>query len=257
MLVRHDRDGVILIGQASHAWISGQLARAWGNERFAAPDPFEEVCLAAEQHDVGWIERDLEPVLDPSSGWPQSFMQTALDEHLALWRAAPDRLLSQSRYAALLVSLHGSALYGRRRPDQMTPVDRAKIESYLRGERERQNRLASQLGVGPEERTRNQRLIFAWDAISLALCLGWPPRAIDQVPVEGGETVELSFEPGGGERSRLEPWPFALRSLEVCCEGVRLDRRPRDRGELLELLRGAAPRRMSFTLCRDRAQVGS
>jgi hypothetical protein len=49
-------DAVIVIGQASRAWISGQLARAWGNERFAALEPREEVCLAAEQHDVGMAE---------------------------------------------------------------------------------------------------------------------------------------------------------------------------------------------------------
>ena len=29
---------VIAIGQASHAWISGQLARAWGNALFAKPE---------------------------------------------------------------------------------------------------------------------------------------------------------------------------------------------------------------------------
>ena len=55
MLVRPDGDSVLCIGQASHAWISGQMARAWA-------EPFErhdEVCLAAEQHDVGMAEWDL------------------------------------------------------------------------------------------------------------------------------------------------------------------------------------------------------
>lgn len=28
----------------------------WGNEDFPAPDPYEEVCLSAEQHDVGMAE---------------------------------------------------------------------------------------------------------------------------------------------------------------------------------------------------------
>ena len=60
MLVRDDSRGAIVIGQPSHAWISGQLARCWGNERFGAVEPFEEVCLAAEQHDIGMAMWDLE-----------------------------------------------------------------------------------------------------------------------------------------------------------------------------------------------------
>ena len=31
MLLREDGGAVLAIGQTSHAWISGQLARAWGN----------------------------------------------------------------------------------------------------------------------------------------------------------------------------------------------------------------------------------
>ena len=52
MLLRPDGDSVLCIGQASHAWISGQMARAWA-EPF---EPYEDVCLAAEQHDVGMAE---------------------------------------------------------------------------------------------------------------------------------------------------------------------------------------------------------
>ena len=53
MLFREDPDGVIAIPQPSHAWLSGQMVRAWGNEVFARPAPYEDVCLGAEQHDVG------------------------------------------------------------------------------------------------------------------------------------------------------------------------------------------------------------
>src|ERR671916_24884 len=114
MVVREHEDGLLAIGQPSHAWISGQLARAWGNERFGTVWPREEVCLGAEQHDVGMAEWDLEPELDPETGRPRSFMEMALEIHLDLWSKAPRRLRAQSRYAALLVSLHGSGLYERR-----------------------------------------------------------------------------------------------------------------------------------------------
>ena len=48
MLLRKDGLDVIAIPQPSHAWLSGQLARAWGNDQFAVPLPNEDVCLAAE-----------------------------------------------------------------------------------------------------------------------------------------------------------------------------------------------------------------
>jgi hypothetical protein len=51
MLYRQEKQGKIAITQPAHAGLSGQLARAWGNERFGDVAPLEEVCLGAEQHE--------------------------------------------------------------------------------------------------------------------------------------------------------------------------------------------------------------
>ena len=56
MLYWDDPAGTIGIAQPAHAWVSGQLARAWGNVRFGTVAPRDEVCLAAEQHDVGYCQ---------------------------------------------------------------------------------------------------------------------------------------------------------------------------------------------------------
>ncbi len=144
MLVRDDGEGALVIGQQSHAWLSGQLARAWGNERFPAPDPREPIALGAEQHDVGWALADLEPRLDDASGLPRSFLQSSVEEHLAIWRAAPDHLLSQSLYAALVVSLHGRALSEHRA--ERTPALAAQLQPHIDAERARQAQ--SMLGTG-------------------------------------------------------------------------------------------------------------
>jgi hypothetical protein len=55
MQYRQEKHGKIAITQPTYAWLSGQLARAWGNIRFGEVAPWEEVCLGAEQHDVGHI----------------------------------------------------------------------------------------------------------------------------------------------------------------------------------------------------------
>ncbi len=69
MLHREDETRLILIGQPAHSWVSGQLARAWGNERFGRFEPWEEVCLAAEQHDIGMAAWDAAPELNEGQGF--------------------------------------------------------------------------------------------------------------------------------------------------------------------------------------------
>jgi hypothetical protein len=159
VLVRSDD---LIIGQPAHAWVSGQLARAWGSERFPAPSPREPVCLAAEQHDVGWADADLAPLRGPD-GRPLSFLEYPRPAHLAIWRDAPRRLLAQSRYAALLVSLHGTSLYERWvDPDAHPPEVAAQIRAYMEGQRELQAELAA--GVDPAELDRNRRLLITFSS---------------------------------------------------------------------------------------------
>ncbi|HET8759365.1 MAG TPA: DUF3891 family protein, partial [Solirubrobacteraceae bacterium] len=187
MLLRRDGDGVIAIGQPAHAWISGQLARAWGNPRFGAVEPYEDVCLAAEQHDIGMAAWEVSPTLNERTGLPRSFMELSLDEHLEIWWSAAPLVMPQSPYAAVLVSMHGSALYERRDLTRLPAADADRVQAFLAGQRELQDRLVGALGADPELVGRNQRLIWTWDSLSLALLLDWPPFELKGVPAAGGE----------------------------------------------------------------------
>lgn len=236
MLLRHDQDGVLAIGQPSHAWLAGQLARAWGNDRFGSFAPRDEVCLAADQHDVGWLPVDLEPIFDPSSGLPRGFMSMPLDVHLDLWSRGPRQMLTQSAYAALLVSMHGWRLYERRDLARADPADAAAITEFLGQERAFQRELIDQLKPDPAALERNSLLIWTWDYLSLALCLGWDPATARGAPAGAG-SVDLELSSAGGRAFTLEPWPFADDSVAVRCEGRRLpDRFPDE----LEMRRGMA-----------------
>jgi hypothetical protein len=231
VLLRTDERGVLLIGQAAHAWISGQLARAWGNERFGSVEPYEEVCLAAEQHDVGMARWDLAPSRNPDTGLPHSFIEMPLRAHLYLWSRAARRLVTQSRYAALLVSMHGTRLYELRDLNAL-PTDQADaIRGFFGAQREFQQQLLSSLRDGvstasaaaPDVVARNSQLVWTWDYLSLAICLDWAPGAAHGVPT-AGEPVELAITPGAEPlTARVEPWPFATESLTVRAEGRRLD----------------------------------
>jgi hypothetical protein len=235
MLLRRDGDDVIAIGQPAHAWLSGQLARAWGNERFGAVEPWEEVCLAAEQHDIGMAAWERRPTLNPDTGLPRSFMELPLDEHLEIWWSAAPLVLSQSRYAALLVSMHGTALYERRDLSRLPPADVARVRDFLAGQRELQERLLAGLPAGASDLVRrNQRLVWTWDSLSLGLLLDWAPFELEAVPAADGE-VDIQVT-----TATLEPWPFGAPQVTFRCEGRRLSGRFGDEASMRDAL-AAAP----------------
>jgi hypothetical protein len=216
VLLRRDGDGVLAIGQPAHAWVSGQLARAWGNERFGALERREEVCLAAEQHDAGMAAWETRPTLNPQTGLPRSFMELTLDEHLEIWWSAAPLVMPQSPYAALLVSMHGTALYERRDFARLEPADVERVQAFLAGQRALQEGLIAALGADPATVRRHQRLIWTWDSLSLGLLLDWEPFELEAVPAAGGEVGITVAD------SRLDPWPFRERELTVRCDGRRL-----------------------------------
>jgi hypothetical protein len=224
MLVRPERDDAVLcIGQASHAWVSGQIARAWadvGGRR-------EELCLAAEQHDVAWMPWDAAPELDPSTGVPYSFLEMPFDRWEALWAPAPERLAAQSAYAALLVSLHGTRLQEHR----------PGAEGYLAGQARVQERLIALTGADAAELARHRDLIALWDRLSLALCLRWDPYEQDGLRLRRA-----------GEHHTLDPWPLAVDELELTCEGRELRGRYDGVRAMRDALAAAPPRPLRFTL---------
>ena len=222
MLVRPDGDGAVCIGQMSHSWVSGQMARAWG-EPF---EPYEAVCLAAELHDIGMAEWDLAPTLNPDTGLPHSFTEMPISDHAALWLEAPKKLLTTSIYAAALVSLHGTRLYELR--DRTPPV-----EDFLLAQEE----FRSTLGFAREDLEPASTLVWIWDYLSLAALLDWV-----------GEVEGLSVE-----GPQLTPWPFETPELIVRYEARYLPGRYADEAEMRAAL-AAAPSTSSSLRLRSSPQ---
>src|SRR5450755_778270 len=172
MVLRRDGAGVLAVGQAAHAWVCGPLARSWGSERFGAVVPLDEVALGAEQHDVGMAQWDLHPARNPETGLPLSFIEMPLADNLALWWAGPSRLITQSRYAALLAAMHGRRLYERR--DLATaPAEEADlVRAFLEHSHGLEARLREDLRADPatapgatdELIARNSQLVWTWDS---------------------------------------------------------------------------------------------
>lgn len=232
MLLRREGQEIIAIPQPSHAWLSGQLARAWGNGDFAAPAPYDEVCLAAEQHDIGWHAWEKRPALDAATGLPQEFFKVPSKTHIALWRDGVRRAQAFGRYPALLVSLHADTIYSRYFDFAKASPETAKaVRQFLAGQHRFQLRMAASLRADSRIAElassvaieRNRLLIAALDWMSLDICRGVKiETTIPEVPTAGDGRTELRLYPRKGNEIAVEPWPFREASLAVRAEGKRL-----------------------------------
>ncbi len=123
---------------------------------------------------------------------------------------------------------------------KLEPEERELVEDYLAAQAELQAALARLVGADADELGRNQRLVWAWDSISLALCLQWRTLTLD------GFTLTQTAT----DRFELDPWPFRDEELQVRCEGRLLDRRYGTESELHAALDVAPSVPLSFTMLR-------
>jgi hypothetical protein len=250
MLYREEPAGLLVIGQPAHAWVAGQLARAWGNEHVGTVAPWEEVCLAAEQHDLAHALWERAPTLNPHTGRPYSFLDMPVNMRLTLVSSASALLLAQSRYAALLVSLHFTGLYETYDIQRTSGEERQAMQDFLAHEDAFRQHLLATLRddpsyasyATPEIVARNRHLLRTWDALSLALCFGLQPqKSFPSVPTKSGETTLIVTRVGDDPtRGMVDPWPFHEDVVMLRCEGRRLPETFADE-EAMQAALGHAP----------------
>jgi hypothetical protein len=259
MLFREDPEFTIVISQPSHAWLSGQIIRAWGNAVFGPVTPYEDVCLGSEQHDIGWLEWERAPTFNHATGRPHSFREVSIAGRTAIWRRGTELALAFGRYPALLVSLHGTGLYAAFDAASARAADATIVSDFLDDQRSLQGRLSESLRADPrfagcaDDATiaRNRALVRAADRMSIAICTGMrdvvvrtdDPHVgiVKQVPTAGGET-DIRMSAVGGDLATISvaPWPFAAPAVRVICEGIELPAiSVRDQNEMRVVLRDA------------------
>jgi hypothetical protein len=252
----HDR--TITISQTSHSWISGQLARAWGNESFAGFNPFEPICYAAEQHDIGFLNWENKPTLNVETGLPYAFDQLPESLHLDIWRTGIYQLRPVCSYASLIVSLHFSGLCERfhRRQNDSAQCEASQFlkeqAAYQENTRQtlRQDPLFEQ-AIAPEILSHHRDLIAVWDLFSLELCRGRLREfKLFGVPFTTDEQVDLLLRQRNEAEKTWEviPWPFAPASLTTMCEARVLNQRFNDQERMREALHNAERTTIQFHL---------
>ena len=233
MLHRNLNDGYLAITQPAHAWLSGQLATHWGNDLTGEIQPRADVVLAAEQHDIGWLEWEAEPTLNPQTGRPKTFRELGTNEHLSVWAPAGPRALVYGPYVAMLVSMHGTGLYQfhdySRDTEQEAEAARRFIEHGAQFEQVLLQQMRSDQAYASycndATITRNRRLVAVCDAISLFMCGGLTEaREIKDVPArDGAITLRLTPDTANCDIIQVEPWPFSSNGVRLTTVGKKLD----------------------------------
>ena len=249
---------VIAISQTAHAWVSGQLARQWGNERFPSFAPIEPLCYAAEQHDRGFLDWERQPTLNPKSGLPHTFENIPLSLHVELQKKSILELKAVSLYAALVTSLYFARAVGKQSPVE-NHEDRQRIAEFLEEQKALQRNLLGSLRKDPYLRSAcsdrtieyNQKLLAAWDQLSVQLCRNPDSKfSVNDVPTALENSCRLLVTPVDphSREIRLEPWPFSKPRVELTCEGHVLDRRFTSEADLRKYLKDARRVSVIYTL---------
>ena len=214
MLFREAPAPVLAISQPTHAWISGQLLRAW------AGDIDEALLLAAEQHDIGWLDWEADPGYDPRTGRPYLFRDVGAALHAPMWRHGVDRARGAwGTRVALLISRHGGVIYRRfTGRHQLSSADAEAATHYLETQAPVEAAWAEALGLDPATLQRDTCLLACVDTLSLALCGELKVPLEIESPVPGCGALRLQASGADGSNFTLSPWPFRDMQVVVVAE---------------------------------------
>jgi hypothetical protein len=232
-------DHYLAISQPAHSWVSGQLARAWGNAVFSGFQPFEQMCYAAEQHDVGFLEWESAPTLNQATGLPHTFEDLPEQVHFEIWRTGIFQLRAVCPYASLVVSLHFCNLCERFH-SRLANRDQSESRAFLMDQRKYQQAVRSSLQRDPllnealesDVLAYHRDLIATWDLLSLELCRSRSDHfRVPHAPIWQKEHADIRVLKVDNFTNvwEVDPWPFKVRSVTAVSEAKEI------RGRFLNL----------------------
>ncbi len=249
---------------AEHNDLCGQFARAFGNDRFEKPVPWDLTVYAIAHHDRGWDAFDAAPVLDTKTGLPTGVGGAKGPGGAETTRRSPTFNEARHAYCGLLASMHTWGLYNdrygfsefrtRKGGSVSIPIGADVAEetnAILDGEVKRQERLRAILAEDPETRAwiaedrlfANYKLLQFCDTLALYFNLRHESERETEVfvhvPEAPGRDTSVTVTPLGGGKYSFAPFPFAGDRLEVHCGGrylqpIAAEAAPADLGAFLK-----------------------
>ena len=239
-----DGEPHFVITMAEHTEMCGQLARAFGNDRFERLDPFEEVAYAVENHDRGWDGYDANPGLDPTTRLPYIMARTPTPDVVKTNVGSPEFNEAHHPYCGLLSSMHSVGLYNGRygfsqfviRTQTTTSLSvpemyRPLVDAVLEHELARQARLKSTLTqsatggswIEQQHLFQNYKQLQFFDTLSIYFHLRHASERGDQVyihvPTNREADTTITLKKIDQWVYSLDPFPFASDRLTLVCRG--------------------------------------
>lgn len=255
-----------VIQQIEHARMSGDFARAFGNDTFAPPEPRALMEYIVSHHDEGWAEVDRAQTRDPRTGLPYHLTQTPLPDLLKTGPRSPDFNEAHHPFCGLLSSMHTYGLYHGRYGlsdkifiNHIPPEHKDAVTQMLQGELDRQARLKAHLAADPatagwvddQALFVNYKLLQFFDTLALYFHMTHEAARTEShflnVPRSRTEDVRLTIRPEGNGRCRLSPYPFRPESLTVSVQGRYLSPLP-EGADVQAALRDAPPATQTYQL---------
>jgi len=242
MVTRYDEDRLFVTMQTDHSRVAGFLAAHWGNAKFARPEPWKSVILAAQEHDRGWWQWEARPTLSDQHG-PLDYQNDTL-HHLGalrtrIYASAVEDLVPIDPYAAVLVQEHltglltaGNGAFSFRKDVSDNPI----AKTYLAEQQALRQRLLDELGqdaqfddfTATEHLEANGQIVEVCDALAQFLCNRYPlnsphrgkdpNRVFAEMPVPmrpGDPATRLVVTVLDEQRLAIDPYPFDQDSLQV------------------------------------------
>jgi hypothetical protein len=212
MIIRDAGADLLLIAQADHAAVARRVMAGWMSDGLPSRLTREAVLHATAEHDVGWMEEDEAPSVDPDTGRPYDFISLPAPRRQALWPRAVATLAATSTYTAALVAQHALTIYRRSRHDPAWAAFFAQLEEARDRWFTTDVRPDGSSG-GPLDPPVHVRLTFLQDytalrlgdLLSLTYCNGWTSA----VELEGYSVWLEDHD------LRVSPDPFEGRSIPI------------------------------------------
>jgi len=233
-----------VITMKEHMDFCGQLARAYGNDRFERLNPYDEVLYAVDNHDRGWDDYDVNPGLDPNTGLPYLMSRTPAVASVKTNRGSPDFNESHHPYCGLLSSMHTWGLYNKRYGFSQFVVrtrntvsiivadpNKPMVDKMLADEVARQERLKQELAKNPATRPwlqenhlfQNYKQLTFFDTLALYFHLYHASERGEEVYVHVPKTADsdsnVTVKRIDDRTYSIDPFPFTGDTLKLTCRG--------------------------------------
>ena len=232
-----------------HTALSGQFARAFGNERFEPTEPRELMVYVTSHHDAGWLDFDRDPVTDPKTRLPYNLVETPAEHITVTSRKSPEFNQRHHPFCGLMSSMHSWGLYNGRYGlsnyvliDKIPPSDRPLADRMLAGELDRQAKLKGEIGKSTETASwlderrvfQNYKQLQFFDTLALYFNRIHPEARVEQkfehVPLNANEDVTITVTPRERGVYALSPYPFTAAKPEFAYAGRMIEPGAHEKG---------------------------